>query len=348
MSSYEEFLNTVEKTVAQLMGDEYVIQQKAVLKNNGIVLNGLIIRKEGENIVPSIYLNEYYIQHQNGSEIEDICHEIIDVYQGLKENSKEQFTEIHYTYEEMKNCIIYRLVNLEKNKELLSGIPYKKIMDFAMTFHCLVRNDEDGIGTIRITDEHCKQWGVTTEKLYQQAMINTPILFPATIKRMEEVMFDLMKKEMLGGNLEPVTRKTASGSISEERTTRKELEEKAEQAANELLQLLYQEVPKNPVEMYVLSNQLGINGASCMLYPEVLQEFADEREKDFFILPSSIHEIIMVPYEKYLGARELKEMVMEINQTQVPTEDILSDEVYWYSREKNQVQSISMVREAVG
>lgn len=329
--SFEEFVCTMEEKAIAWLGNEYEVERKHVLKNNGVALVGLVIRKSDELIVPSIYMNEYFAQYEDGRDVMDIWNEIIHVYISAKENTKIQFRELSYQFEDMKNSIVFRLINYEKNEELLNQVPHMKVMDFAITFHCLVRNDEDGVGTIRITKEHCTQWGVVTEDLYVLAMKNTPMIFPASIRRMEDIMRELMKKEML----------SFSATSLEDEVTLEDRQKEAEKAANEFIQLLQLENPKRKVDMFVLSNEKGINGASCILYPEVLSNFASELNNDFFILPSSVHELILVPFEEHLGTKQLKEMVMEINQTQVPLDEVLSDEIYCYSRVEKQMIGIA-------
>lgn len=327
MLSMDEFVCMVEEYVMECMGKEYYSQKQTVVKNNGVSLTSLIIRKKDELIAPCIYLNAYYQQYEEGRSVREICDEIMDIYLNAKVNGSNHFKDITYQFDSMKSNIIFRLINFDKNKESLEAVPHRRVLDFAVTFHCLVREDEDGIGTIRITGEHCKQWDVTVEDLYYHAMKNTPSLFPPMIRPMEEVMLELMKKEVLSFAMSDLSH---SGSDLEK-------QREAELAANEFIQMLHNENPKSKVDMYVLSNSRGINGASCILYPEILSGFSDELNGDFYILPSSIHELILVPVVEHLGIKQLKEMVMEINQTQVPMDEVLSDEIYCYSKCKKQM-----------
>ena len=92
-----------------------------------------------------------------------------------------------------------------------------------------------------------------------------------------------------------------------------------------------------PLPMYVLSNQQKLFGAACMLYPGVLKEFAKKLQNDFFILPSSVHEIILVPAEKGTDKDTLREIVTDINRTQVAEDEVLADSVYYYNRDKEQI-----------
>jgi hypothetical protein len=83
-------------------------------------------------------------------------------------------------------------------------------------------------------------------------------------------------------------------------------------------------------KMYVLSNDRGINGASTLLYPNVLYDFASSIRMNFYILPSSIHECILVPDTGKLSKAALKEMVKDVNDSHVSADEVLSNEVYYY------------------
>ena len=84
-----------------------------------------------------------------------------------------------------------------------------------------------------------------------------------------------------------------------------------------------------------MSNQSGIYGAAAVLYEDVLKNFAFMEECDVVLLPSSIHEFLLLPYKDKLDMKKLKDMVEHINRADVPKTDILSDNIYLYSREKN-------------
>lgn len=90
-------------------------------------------------------------------------------------------------------------------------------------------------------------------------------------------------------------------------------------------------------QMYILTNTSKFNGAACMLYPNLLSAFAAHINSDLFILPSSIHEVILVPADGKKLQEELEKMVFEVNQTQVEQEEVLSDRVYYYSRKKKKI-----------
>ncbi len=90
-------------------------------------------------------------------------------------------------------------------------------------------------------------------------------------------------------------------------------------------------------EMYVLTNTSRINGAACMLYGDVLKDCADRIGKDLYILPSSIHEVILLPQLEIYKKEELCDMVREVNSVGVSREEILSDNVYIYNRKEHKI-----------
>lgn len=100
-------------------------------------------------------------------------------------------------------------------------------------------------------------------------------------------------------------------------------------------ELLAEEVP-----MRVLSNRQRMNGAACLIYPEVLEQLAEEYKADLYILPSSIHETILLADRGREKPGELKSMIVQVNRTQVAPEEVLTDSLYRYDRVKKRVEII--------
>ncbi len=306
---YYSFVEDIKEMVSELMGEEFDIKIYKVTKNNSLELESLVILKKGENYSPNIYLLPYYEAYMQGVSVFELSERIVKVYKNYTVPTVHE--KFSYTYDDVKAFVTYRLVSFHKNKKLLANIPFIKYLDLAITFHCLVRDDSDGIGTIRITNEHTQMWGVTQQELMELAVHNTKNLFPYTIKSMEEVIWSMLNQDKL-------------------------------QNAEDLQENMFDScfdfgAGDTPHKMYVLSNYKGINGATCLLYDGVLKEFSDEIHSDFYILPSSIHEVILVPYHKTISIKALKEMVVDVNQTQVAREEVLSDRIYFYSREADMI-----------
>lgn len=309
---YQEFLEECIQKLKEQLGEGYNIQLNTILKNNSITMDGVVILKDGAKITPNIYLEEYFQLYEQGKDMEEIISEITTVY--FDKVRERNDVDIQFTYETMKSQIIYRVVNREKNKELLKDCPHFEFLDLAVTFHCLVQDGMDSIATIRITNNHLKLWQVSMAEIYECAKENTPKLMPPILRKLEEVLKEILSEENLPIDEEQV------------QVERKRLEADCE-------------VPEyERADLYILSNLKGINGASCLLYPEIIKNFSKLLQCDLYILPSSIHEIIILPAFDAYSKEHLEEMVTDINQTQVPYEEVLSDHVYYYSSLENQIK----------
>lgn len=286
--NYQQFVIVVKNKVALALGDGMSLNIHTALKNNGVERVGLTISDKRINISPTIYLEEYYKQFQDGFDMEDIIASILDVYQEVK---FEHTWQIHTVkdFEIMRSKIVYKLIHAKKNESLLNKMPYIAYLDFAIVFYILFEVDDSGTATIPITHELIQLWDVSVDKVQQCAFCNAPSLLPASFKPMQIVIDELM-----GTNY-------------------------SEQEAIEDL-------------MFVLTNSLRSFGAACILYDGMLDKISEEIGENFYILPSSIHEMIIVPESNSPSREHLNEMITEVNQTQVDEEEFLSECVYYYDR----------------
>ena len=101
--------------------------------------------------------------------------------------------------------------------------------------------------------------------------------------------------------------------------------------------LTREEVESEAVPMYVLTNRLRQNGAGCLLYPGALEQVAGQIGGSYYILPSSIHEVIALPASAAEDPQELSRIVREINLSEVLPEEVLSDGVYRFDMESGQL-----------
>lgn len=95
-----------------------------------------------------------------------------------------------------------------------------------------------------------------------------------------------------------------------------------------------------PCPFLILSNKVYSYGATLMLYKEELRKIADELDTDLYILPSSIHELILVPIEEDTNLENLKELVAFVNANEVPKSELLSESVYFFDRESEEVKIV--------
>lgn len=97
---------------------------------------------------------------------------------------------------------------------------------------------------------------------------------------------------------------------------------------------------RNGIPMYVLTNKENYFGAVQMIYDSVLQEAGRYLKGDFWILPSSVHECILVPHMVQTGKKELEAMVQQVNAQEVSEEEYLSDSVYFYRKDLHKLEKV--------
>lgn len=317
-----EFAEKIKTELADYFEKDTEILINPVRKNNGVMLTGIVIMEKDSHMAPTIYIENFYEEYGKGKSFGEILFQIIKLYE---RNRVEHCGELDFfkEYEKVRKKISYKLINAGKNKELLKEVPYIPYLDLVLVFYCDCTGEKFGNAAILIKNCHLEMWGVTTEDIYKEAVVNTPRNNPYEIKTMEDIM-----KEMFASDMKNEL----------ERAIKKELETEAfpisdlwlAQLADQMLYQLDMEEEKTP--MYVLSNTDRINGAACMLYTQLLENFSKKIDDNLYILPSSVHEIIIVPAARAGKTSELKEMVEEINATQVEEEEVLSDSVYFFNR----------------
>lgn len=194
-------------------------------------------------------------------------------------------------YEAAKDHLFIRVANKEANADVLAGMPHKEVEDLAITYHVLVNHDQNGIASAPVTDDLLRHYGVTAEQLHEDAIANSQRMLPAQLDSMQNMLFGMMTPE-------------ASDTLRDE--------------------------PYPGSTMLVLTNNVQLNGAAALFYPGVMDQAAERLGGDFIVLPSSTHEVIMIPADGMTDFRSLEQMVKDINRSQVAPEERLSDHVYHY------------------
>ncbi|MGN0159448.1 MAG: DUF5688 family protein [Brotaphodocola sp.] len=313
---YEAFLEAIVKHFQMEFGEEYQISMRRIPKNNGVTLDSLCISKSDLPMSPAIYLNAYYDQYLAGMSLDAIIYDIRNLYYGTSIPEAIKMADLT-DFEALKPSIMFKLIHAASNEKLLEEIPHISYLDMAIIFYLYLDHSASGQMTALIHNDHIKRWGVRTKDLWQCALCNTPQNFPAQICSMEDMIKEIARQTL--------------GSRYDEET---------------MITLLEEDGHISP--LYVLTNPDGINGACCMLYRNVLKDFADSIEADLIILPSSIHEVLITPNHPRASYEELSSMVTLINQNEISPEDQLSNQVYLYTRADDRIRIVSHGPEKVG
>jgi hypothetical protein len=310
--SRDAFNEAVVKAIKGYLGEVCDITIKQVVKNNDNVLDALVIHSQEQSMAPSIYLNRFYEEYQEGRSITSIVSEVHAIYEDIKTPAIPFDLSCFTNFEMIKDRILFKLVNCDRNTKLLKRIPHVQFHDLAVIFYIVINSNDAGVSSVTIRNTHMDMWGVNADDVYTYAMLNTPRILPGELMSMQSVLYDMMKNEFMD-NMDLCD---------------------GEALPDEMMELLLGSL--NPdgrdEKMFVLTNSSKMNGAACMLYKGVLSDFATTIGKNLFLLPSSIHEIIIVPVDSNMIAGNLKDMVLDINRTQVAPDEVLSDSVYYFDR----------------
>lgn len=304
----EEFIRNVKLEIETMYADGYAVRVQEVQKNNGLILNGLTILKTGVNIAPTIYLDSFYQDYKNGRTLESIVDAVSVTYEQHKVEKKFSVDMIS-DFDSVKDKICFKLINAEKNNKLLTEIPYVKFLDLAIVFYILLDESDDGNATVLIRNGMMHMWGdLDVDYIYEIAKKNTQRLFIGHVATMLEVVNGIIAEN---AELDPdMVDAFFSMNVKGEKF----------------------------MPMYVATNKSRLNGATAILYDGLLAKFAEKVGCNFYILPSSIHETILLPDTGDLDVDYLIEMVRSVNATEVSPEEILSDNVYKYIVDEDRME----------
>lgn len=300
-----EFAGKVCAAVQNELGADYRIELKEVRKNNGVLMRGLMVFSDRVNIVPTIYLESFWEAYENGISFAAVVRRIVKLY---REEVPEKNIDIDFFryFDRVKDRICYRLVRREGNEELLKECPHVEFLDLAICFFYAYDGTRIGEGSILIKNAHALRWGVRTGDLMRCAETNTARLFRWESFLMEELLRE-SEDFGLGGE-----------------TDQKAGTEKCADA----------------MPMRVLTNEKRIHGAVSMIYRGVLEKLAEEVKKSLYILPSSIHEVILLADTGREAADSLKQMIREVNAAHVAPEEVLSDNLYYYDFHEKKIKIV--------
>lgn len=307
---YSIFCEKVKAEVESIMGPNYNVRVESVLKNNRVTYDALLIMKKGENMAPTVCLNEYYAEYSRGREMADIVLEIIVWNETHKNDIMIEIDKISdYAY--MKENIYVKVINAKMNEELLKRLPHFYFCDLAIIAYWIIEEDGQRKGSANVTNAQLEMWNVKKEEMFDSAMSNTKEKYPPKLSHMSDVM-----KELLISKLNLADYRVGDDTHMDKALARaiEEIENMSEQ------------------RLYVLTNSRSRDGAVYMVMNDVLGQIAKQLDSDLFIMPSSVHEVLILPKEEDIDYEQLKEMVVSVNEIHVKPEEVLSDVVYFYER----------------
>ena len=297
--NYNCFVKDITQRVREQVSDEYTVEVNPARKNNGVMLDSMIIRRPDDVVCPNIYLNHIYQRYQEGLTMEEAVDSILSAYR-RSAPALEIDPDSLISPEIIRRQVVYRLVNYGRNAALFGDIPHKQVLDLALIYYVMVHHENLGNGAIMIRNEFLDQYKMTKEEVDEAAKENTPKLLPADFLRITDLLREFGEK---------------SGAHS---YTEIALEEES-----------------YSTPLYVLTNKSRQFGAYYMTDTDILSGISRKMDTDLYLLPSSVHECMVVPASMWEETDSLACMVREINSTQVSDDEYLADTVYRFRRQTN-------------
>ena len=306
----KEFISIIKEELPDFLPDDVykdlVIDDVEVAKMNDQKLHGLTFKPKGSDAAPTLYIDDLYERHENG---EDIGFLLVDLANRYAEARKAPTPpDIDLSWDKVKDSLSVRLLEKKRNIDFLSNMPYVDVGNgLAMTVDINMPGDMHGEWRIAVNHGVMQQLGVDRNELFLKAMESAVSYDPATLTDMSQALFSPDKENLL------------------DRTE-----------------------PLEPMEvggMYVLTTESGNLGASALFYPDVKEKAAEMLGSGYYVLPSSIHECILVPETAGINEKELCDMVKQANRTVVEPKDVLSDNVYHYDRESRSLNKVEPQRD---
>lgn len=300
----EEFLDAVYEAVKRVFLD-YVVQVNEIEKANGIKTTGVVCGNPDSNLAPVTYIDDI---------LNDINIGKIDEATGMNQIVERVIEDAHSTletnidvlklrdFDSVKDMVYGRLMSFADNKERLKDTPAVRWNNLVIEYRILISKDQQGMASALVDNTLLKEWGINKAELVSVADENTKRMFPYEARSIMELLKDRF-------------------DVSPEEFGIEDIE------------------PEQ--QMIVMSNVNNMDGAICMTDTDFVKSVSERYfgGESIFILPSSRHEVIAV--SKDFKAREMLDMVSDINKTVLDKSDYLSTSVYEYDATKQKVHCVA-------
>lgn len=301
MMNYELFKEIVAEQILSYMPEDfkdYKVEIHPVNKVN-MTLDGMNLIPPGMErytLYPTIYVDHIYEEYLIKDDLREVLELTAFNLAAHYRSMPKDFGSFHF--ENDKSKIVMLLINTEQNKEMLQDVPHREFQDLSIVYKYVTDMNRDGMASALVSNSLAEMMGMNEQELYEAAAINTKKLFPPVVKNMNEIMHDLFVEQGM---------------------------------PEEMISMFIGALPDDRA-MYVITNDMKLNGAVSMLYENELHDLAEKLQSDLYIMPSSLHEVIAVSANAG-DPNMLAQMVAEVNMGEVCLDERLSNQVYHYDKD---------------
>lgn len=299
----KKFMDFIKENIKEYLPDAFMdasVEIEETLKNNDLIRQGLMICRRGESITPKIYLEDYEKRYKKGESFEQILQEIAVLRVLLDCKDANILPEV-MDYASLKQNLIFSMCDPELNRKKMQEYVHTPCGKYAAMYRLVTMTQEVSAASMPITKEHLKVWKITEEQLYKD-----------TIQAEKRRGFELMSSRELV--------KEIKNCYTDEPF----------EAANLLRSS--ENVPED--DSYVLSNRIKYLGAGAIMNNELLESIGRLLGRDYFILPFSVHELLIFPDVGNQSQEKLERRIWEINETENDPEEIFSYHAVFYDHDQ--------------
>ena len=285
MIAEKVFAESVAKDIRNFLPEKYENAEFQVMqmnKNNGVQMVGVQVRLQEENVCPVVYVEPFFNEIRLGEPVEKVMNEIARC---MEEAGNVPFLHSGINpmdYDSVKEHLAVMLVNTQANKRMLQEMPHENMEDLlAICYVDFPVESNDGKATMKVKNEHLKMWNVDAKEMFHQARANTQPVNTPILQSMDEMMLSIFNEEGHATNL---------------------LNESVEFGL------------RSHDMLYALTNVEKQYGASMITQPEVLNKLEQLFPEGFYVLPSSVHEVLIVPDNGEMEPKMLGEMVQKLDE----------------------------------
>lgn len=294
---FEMTIELVNEKAQEIFHNGIEVNIREVIKNNDEKFHGITLMFSESGCMPTIYLEDCYELHREGCSVEEIA-EII-VFESMNAyHQAEELGNFSFEYSDIQDKLVVQLIDSEKNENRLNNLLFRNIGNgFVVIPYIVMHSNDEGSFRTAVTKEMAKDFGYNEDELMARAYMNT-------VEKCEPIFI---------GIDDVITLKDISRADNP----------------------MHEDIRINPnSKMYILSNTYQQDGAVVLFYPDTMRRIGELLGRNYYVLPSSVHEVLIVPEDNGFTLEMMRDVVKEVNTTTIDPKDLLSDKVMFYDRKK--------------
>lgn len=309
---YDSFKRTLLERLEEKLDPGFVLNVNTTNKINGIQKTGITLNKGVEpfGLSPNIYIEDLYDRY-SGYNMNDLVDETYSLLTASFDNKVDVQNILSAEY--VRDNVYLKVISSDDNFNYLLNHPYIQVEGFDNLVAIAVIKIEEmsnltgsDVTSAPVNDNLLELLDISKKELFEYAKNNSMSNEPAEISSMKDKLLSIM----------------FPGGVPED---------------DPMVDAMF----PDDLPMYVVSNKSMMWGASTLMYDGILEQIHDTIGDDYVILPSSIHEVIVVKQTAGVDTAEMVNMVKEINGTVLSPEEVLSNSIYQYNSADNSITTIS-------